>query len=349
MYERATRESPVRGAVDAVVLPSARCELELNKGNLALADRLATRAIEAASRFASALDPITADAHFVRGTVLVERNQLAGAEEELVLAMQLGEESGYIHAWLGPALSLARAWHVVGRESQAWALLEEVRQHRGRPVPPPLTERIDAACARLALLDGDLEVARAHAALTDERRRVRLLARIHAEAGEPELALATIEEVDPRATWARLDVLLVRARCARGDEARAAALLDALRLAEPDQYVRIFVDEARWITDPLRELVASWPTSYIAQLVTALANEPARPVANMVTGALTEREIEVWRYLSTPLSTREIAEALFISRNTLKSHLRSIYRKLGVRTRHDAVARGQERLGRAVI
>ena len=55
---------------------------------------------------------------------------------------------------------------------------------------------------------------------------------------------------------------------------------------------------------------------------------------------MTERELEVWRYLSTPLSAREIADALFISRNTLKSHLRSIFRKLAVHSRPGAVNKG---------
>jgi DNA-binding CsgD family transcriptional regulator len=182
------------------------------------------------------------------------------------------------------------------------------------------------------------------AALCDDRRRPRLLARLHAEAGEPELALAALERVIGRGKWERLDGVLVRARCAPSADERAVALHDALVLGEPDGYVRVFVDESRWITEPLRELVASWPTPYVARLVTALANEPDHPAPRAGTSALTERELEVWRYLSTPLSAREIADALFISRNTLKSHLRSIYRKLGASSRHDAVVRGRERV-----
>jgi LuxR family maltose regulon positive regulatory protein len=156
--------------------------------------------------------------------------------------------------------------------------------------------------------------------------------------------MAANAAVAPRSKRDRIDSLLVVARCAPSDLGRASALRDALRLAEADYYVRVFLDEAHWIGPSLRGLVASWPTSYVANLVTVVANEPARPDRESGTGALTDREVEVWRHLSTPLSTREIADALFISRNTLKSHLRSIYRKLGVSTRHDAIVRGQERL-----
>jgi LuxR family maltose regulon positive regulatory protein len=207
-----------------------------------------------------------------------------------------------------------------------------------------LRERIEAVAATMALLDGDLALARAHAALTDAPHRARLLARIHAAAGEPHLAMAAIEHVRVRQTWDRLDVLLVHARCAPDAARRDAALRDALVVAEPDGFVRVFADEAAWLAEPLVELVATWPTDYVARLVTAITTEPARVANGPAAVALTDRELEVWRYLATPLSTREIADALFISRNTLKSHLRSIYRKLGVRTRHEAVARGQERM-----
>ena len=155
--------------------------------------------------------------------------------------------------------------------------------------------------------------------------------------------MAAIEEVTAARVWDHVDVLLVRARCAPTADERSAALRDALTLAEPDRHVRVIVDEAAWIFEPLRELVGVWPTSYVADLVTAIANEPARRPPAPTTDSLSEREVEVWRYLSTPLSTTEIADALFISRNTMKSHLRSIYRKLGVRNRQDAVARGQVR------
>jgi LuxR family maltose regulon positive regulatory protein len=53
---------------------------------------------------------------------------------------------------------------------------------------------------------------------------------------------------------------------------------------------------------------------------------------------LTPREQEVLRYLGTPLSMGEIARALYVSRNTVKSHVRNIYGKLGVRTRREAVS-----------
>jgi len=56
---------------------------------------------------------------------------------------------------------------------------------------------------------------------------------------------------------------------------------------------------------------------------------------------LSERELTVLRYLTSKLDATEIASALYISVNTVRSHIKAIYRKLGVATRADAVRNGQ--------
>jgi ATP/maltotriose-dependent transcriptional regulator MalT len=57
---------------------------------------------------------------------------------------------------------------------------------------------------------------------------------------------------------------------------------------------------------------------------------------------LTAREEAVLRFLAGTLSLREIGEQMYVSMNTVKSHTRAIYRKLGVSSRHDAIRRGRE-------
>jgi LuxR family transcriptional regulator, maltose regulon positive regulatory protein len=73
---------------------------------------------------------------------------------------------------------------------------------------------------------------------------------------------------------------------------------------------------------------------------------PARPVAAGVAGVagkpLTDSEIAVLRLLEGTLSLRQIGQELYVSHNTVKTHVRSIYRKLGTSTRPDAVARGRD-------
>ena len=66
---------------------------------------------------------------------------------------------------------------------------------------------------------------------------------------------------------------------------------------------------------------------------------PNRPNAP-VSVALSPREFTVLRFLASRLTQREIADDLFVSMNTLKSHIRSLYRKLGVQSRVAAVESG---------
>ena len=89
------------------------------------------------------------------------------------------------------------------------------------------------------------------------------------------------------------------------------------------------------------------PGPVVSTLVTeAEARLPAvrgrAGVASPLVADFSEREIDVLRLLGVAdLSQREIGDALFISFNTVKTHSKSIYRKLGVGQRHDAVARAR--------
>ena len=77
----------------------------------------------------------------------------------------------------------------------------------------------------------------------------------------------------------------------------------------------------------------------LARLERQLAGQPREaPLA----GPLTEREIAVLRLLRGTLSLREIGHELYLSQNTIKTHTRAIYRKLGVSSRRDAIARAQD-------
>ena len=82
---------------------------------------------------------------------------------------------------------------------------------------------------------------------------------------------------------------------------------------------------------------------YIDTLLTATDRITAQRAFSLPSRGsdLSAREQGVLRYLQTRLTTREIAGELFISMNTLKSHLKSVYRKLDASSRSDAVARAR--------
>jgi LuxR family transcriptional regulator, maltose regulon positive regulatory protein len=73
----------------------------------------------------------------------------------------------------------------------------------------------------------------------------------------------------------------------------------------------------------------------------AAAQDPDQAAA-LVVEPLTEREREVLRHLSGMLNTAEVASEMYISVNTVKTHLRSIYRKLAVAHRSEAVRRARQ-------
>ena len=71
--------------------------------------------------------------------------------------------------------------------------------------------------------------------------------------------------------------------------------------------------------------------------------EAARTRQDGLIEPLTDRELTILRLLPAPTSLRELASALFVTPNTLKTHVRAIYRKLGVESREEAVIRAHER------
>ncbi len=99
------------------------------------------------------------------------------------------------------------------------------------------------------------------------------------------------------------------------------------------------------LVDQARLLLASLPdvTETLQARLERLEQQAAdRPKVVSLADPLTEREVAVLRLLQGTLSLREIGQELHLSANTIKTHAQAIYRKLGVSTRHDAVARGRE-------
>jgi LuxR family maltose regulon positive regulatory protein len=144
------------------------------------------------------------------------------------------------------------------------------------------------------------------------------------------------------------------AYAAEGSARRAAQTLrHALELAQPEQMRRPFTDS----TPDLRKLLradsalisaAHWLSPPAPKPVEARPRTSARPSAPNVRAAavaieqLSDRELQVLRLLSELLSTEEIGAAMFISVNTVRTHVRSILRKLAVTRRNDAVRRARE-------
>jgi LuxR family maltose regulon positive regulatory protein len=139
---------------------------------------------------------------------------------------------------------------------------------------------------------------------------------------------------------------------AKGDVPEAIRILESvLALAEPGGFVRIFVDEGEPMARLLRQALSRgiMPT-YVERLLAAFGQpdgapadeKPVAPHLPALIEPLSEREMEVLRLLSAGLSNPEIAQELYIAVSTVRSHLKSIYSKLDVHKRWDAVRLAEE-------
>ncbi|MEO8511226.1 MAG: LuxR C-terminal-related transcriptional regulator [Chloroflexota bacterium] len=135
-------------------------------------------------------------------------------------------------------------------------------------------------------------------------------------------------------------VLLAIARRALDDDGQAlTALRRAMALAEPEAHVRIFIAEGPPMTALLELAVAHGISPPYARRLLAAGNRRRRqPLAE----PLSDRELEVLRFLATDLDGPGIARELVVGLSTVRSHTKSIYAKLGVNGRRLAVRRGEE-------
>jgi LuxR family maltose regulon positive regulatory protein len=138
---------------------------------------------------------------------------------------------------------------------------------------------------------------------------------------------------------------------ALGNSAQAFTMLEkALAMAEPGGFIRIFIDEgppmARLLYEALSREIAP---AYIRQLLAAFPeNEPEQSIEPQESASdadwvepLSERELEVLQLIAEGLTNREVGERLYLTANTVKAHARTIYSKLGVNNRTQAVNRAR--------
>jgi LuxR family transcriptional regulator, maltose regulon positive regulatory protein len=223
------------------------------------------------------------------------------------------------------------------------------QQSHDRNLSPVLLAYLAPGCQRMALRIGDHALAmemveRADTLLYPCAERVLLRATVHAHTGKTGPArrlLATVLNGQHRmiVTPTLVDAWLLEARLAQraADLQRAhEAVVRALTLAAPHGIIRPFLD--------CRELL-SGGVGRFGQLepfaTEVLAAIPA-PVADLTEG-LTKRELALLNELPSMHTVEEIAGTLFVSVNTVKTHLRGIYRKLGVNRRRDAITVARQR------
>jgi len=275
------------------------------------------------------------------------------------------------HRVISSLTALARARIAIcdGELATARALLTRLRYDGGASTSP-LAAALAVLEVEIALRDGDLSRARLaigqpaasqpgtggpqarpeRADLLHARARV-LLASGDCHAALSVLAPCLDGTAGQLTLLDRIGALVTAAIAHRKlalAEQAAGQLSLALELAEPNCVYKPFLDAGTAARSALTVLIR--PTSrgaaFAAKILQRFDHAPGQQLDQPATAvtALTSSELAVLRFLPSHMTNQEIAEALFLSINTIKTHLRSVYRKLGVTTRRQAIARGN-RLG----
>ena len=200
-----------------------------------------------------------------------------------------------------------------------------------------------AMLARILLetVDGDVDFATAAA-----RHALRTL-EVHGVADKPGAgiahvalgaALAHASELEEAAKLLDRGVANLRAR------GQPLDIADALLVSAPVHRALGAPAPARAMLEEARELLANCPDPGVLGARLVEVARTLTPAHRRIEGDsdLTERELEVLRYLAEGLSKREVGKELFLSFNTIHSHTKSIYQKLRVSSREDAIARARE-------
>jgi LuxR family maltose regulon positive regulatory protein len=330
-------------------------------GNLRMAHQHARHAITGAHTLGLARHACTFDARVALAHVALEHNHVRRAGDvldELDSLTPPDRRPGTAALLLVEQIR----WHLAaGRPHEGMAALEAYRASGIAPAPPAVAARLRAAEVRSLVALGDIHRARAvFWSAVAEAEDVAAAGPPGCPPGPPaellhagvQAAMADGDAVEARRLLARPSaagtVPVTRlghglwsavVELEDGDRRRGVRLAAAVvNAAVREEHVRFFLDAGRPAERLLRILDHATPSPYIGLLLAAASEAGAAPGAH----GLSERELEVLRYLPTRLANAEIAAQLYVSLNTLKTHLRAIYRKLGVNGRAAAIRRAAE-------
>ena len=346
----------------------ALADIRIAQGRLREAMRVYEQALQLATEHSQPRLRGTADMHVGISELLREYGDLQGAAQHLLKSEAQGEHTGfpqYRYRW---RVAMARIREAEGDLVGTLDLLQDAERlyvsdfyPNVRPVAAlkvrvwveqgRLVEALDWAREQKLSAEDELGYLREFEHITlakvllarsmnedTDRSRVEathLLERLLQAAEAGERTKSVIEIL----------VLLALAHQTQGDIPAALALLErALMLAQPEGYVRLFVDEGAPMATLLEKAAKRGiAPNYTQQLRKVLDNaEDKLPIDPGLLDPLSERELEVLRLLGSDLTGPEIARELMVSLNTLRTHTKNIFTKLGVSNRIAAVHRADE-------
>jgi len=343
-------------------------DIRMAQGRLREAASTCQQALQLAAGQGEPVPQGTADLYVILCEVHLERDELEAATEYLQRSKELGAYAVLQEAQHRWHVASARLAAAQGNLDTALELLDQAeRLYLGGPTPD--VHPIAALKARVWVKQGRVAEALGWAreqglsadddpayvrefehitlarALLADYRTTRVESSLQAVMDFLARLLHAAEAGGRQGHAIELLSLQALAQAARGDITRALApLARALALAEPEAFVRVFVDEGAPMAALLQEAAQrGFVPNFVSQVRAAFGQaQGATPVTQPLIEPLSDREFEVLRLLETELSGPEIARKLMVSLNTLHTHIKRIYGKLGVNSRRAAVRRAEE-------
>jgi LuxR family transcriptional regulator, maltose regulon positive regulatory protein len=330
-------------------------------GEIARALRRANEALAIAERCGWSGSQPAAVAHEVLAAIHIQRNELDDAERHIDSASATLTETRERPLRAVHALNRVFLLSDRGEHDAALDILQATREQLGDwPLLATVRDLLDAQEGLLRTAIGERAAGRALLERAERETASSLavanaLARLRLLEGQPAAARATLQPhrdhaasgtpLAVRAEAWLLDALALDALAEH--DAAAQSLERALDLAEPAGLRRLILTHGSAVR-PLLHRHARHGTAHPALVGETLAaverggRARSRPAPAMLAEPLSEREQAILRYLPTMMSNQEIAGELFVSVNTVKTHLKAIYRKLDAPGRREAVSRARE-------
>jgi len=363
--QQASRASRMSGdSVTGALAATHLILMCLQHGRLRFAEEVSSQMIERMEHSAGAVAPIIGAVYGALGLVYYERNQIEMARDHYLRGIQLGTFLGHHASLVYTQLNLARLLLAEGDLEGAAKNLHNAQELIQAGAPGWLRPGLIAGQVQYFLSTGNLPQAEAvlrqsgvtpggqvtHAADEIQLAHLRLMLRRATETDLKEgiqlagriLSLAESGQRSSTSLQALVLGALLHERL--GDARSACAWMErAVGLAEPERYIRLFVDEGAAVVPILQRLAKTEYAGILLAACPAGKQSSAKPhPEDGLIEPLSERELEVLRLLAHGLKYTEIAGQLVISVNTVRYHIKSIYAKLSVDKQAKAVERGRD-------
>lgn len=347
-----------------IIANSNLADILLEQGQLHRADLIYTKSLQMTVRPDGQRSPLAGSLYIGLTKLSYERDQLEDANQYVHHCLDLCQQWGDVEQQAVAYAMLARLEQTRGNQEQAREAMRNAEQLAAESsISLRRSMLVTTDLARVWLAQGNLEkssqlIQKSRLSVKDEisyrqEAEYMILLRVFLAQKDYEAAVGLSKRLLQQAETAKqmglaIEILILQSLAFQGkkDTERALTALErALALAEPEGYVRVFLDEGDAMTRLLCQAQSRQvKAGYVAELLarTGAISGMTQPSMQLLSEPLTMREVEVLKLIESGCSNQEIANQLFISIPTVKRHISNIYTKLGVKSRTQAVAIGKE-------